>query len=521
MALPNVNFTLGQGGNAQTAPGQDYISGLVAYMADGSLPSGFSTSNRIRTIFSLPQAEALGITDTHLGETKASGTVAITGAGAAGDTIAVYVAEPFGVSVLLGKYTILSSDTTTTLVATGLRAAINALTSTHGYVASGSTTNVVITARAGLGVFLNSGTPISTVIVGTATRTLTQFSGGVASVIDPIHYHISEFFRMNPTGQLYVGLFAVPGTFDGAEIVTVQTFANNSIRQFGVYYTAAAFSTAQLDALQTKANLLATTYKWTQVIYAGDLSGTADITTITDLSTLSDSYVSTTIAQDGAAVGATLFYATGKSITDLGAKLGAVSRAGVNVSIAYVGGFNFSDGTELDTLAFSNGQLYDAIVTSDPTEGTLNAIDNKRYIFLRKFTGYAGSYANADYTAITATSDYAYISSNRVIQKAQRLLYPAYVANLANPTIRLNPDGSITDVSVATLENVGNQALAPMILDPVELSGFTNTIDPLQRDTNGVPTNLNSTKRLKVVTKLQGLPNIGNIDITIGYTLTL
>ena len=72
MALNDITINKGQGGLGRPLEGTDYVSGLLFYSA--SLPSGFDSSNRIKSIFSVAQAEDLGITnatkinsvDTHL-----------------------------------------------------------------------------------------------------------------------------------------------------------------------------------------------------------------------------------------------------------------------------------------------------------------------------------------------------------------------------------------------------------------------------------------------------------------------
>ena len=62
--------------------------------------------------------------------------------------------------------------------------------------------------------------------------------------------------------------------------------------------------------------------------------------------------------------------------------MGAVALAKVSDDIAWVGKFNMSSGTELEGIAFANGVKFtDASITST----LLDAIDLKRYIFLRKF----------------------------------------------------------------------------------------------------------------------------------------
>jgi hypothetical protein len=62
MSLPEVNYTFAQGGLGQQLPGTDYYSGMVLWCADIALPSGFSTTDRIKKIQQIQDAEDLGIT---------------------------------------------------------------------------------------------------------------------------------------------------------------------------------------------------------------------------------------------------------------------------------------------------------------------------------------------------------------------------------------------------------------------------------------------------------------------------
>ncbi|HWB91020.1 MAG TPA: hypothetical protein VG605_04190, partial [Puia sp.] len=253
MGLNNVKFNLGQGGLGRPLPGQDHYSGLIFYCADNALPAGFSTTSRIKQMFSVADAEAAGITDTHSGETPATASYLVTAIGANGDTLAISVKEPFGVTVALGTYTKTATETTATLIATALAAIINAGTQTHGYTAAANTGTVTITARAGLGVALNAGSPLVATIQGTIAGTITQFTGGVASKLDVYHYHISEYFRIQPQGVLYVGFFTTPGgSYTFAEIITLQNFANGAVRQVGIYKDGAAFASGDLIAIHNQ-----------------------------------------------------------------------------------------------------------------------------------------------------------------------------------------------------------------------------------------------------------------------------
>ena len=81
--LSNVIFNRQQGIGRQPT-GQDHISGLLFY--SNSLPAGFASDDRVKRIFTVADAENLGVVDTHADETVATGgEVTITVAGTAGD----------------------------------------------------------------------------------------------------------------------------------------------------------------------------------------------------------------------------------------------------------------------------------------------------------------------------------------------------------------------------------------------------------------------------------------------------
>jgi hypothetical protein len=157
----DIVFNKGQGASKRVAAGQDYISGLIIYCANGNLPVGFTPTANIVQMFSPVNAINAGISNTCADETKATGTILVTAIGTLGDQISVSVNEPFNTPVLLGTYTKTAIETTVTLVAAGIVTAINAGTKTHGYTAANVVGLVTITARIGLGLYLNTGTPLS------------------------------------------------------------------------------------------------------------------------------------------------------------------------------------------------------------------------------------------------------------------------------------------------------------------------------------------------------------------------
>lgn len=472
--MNDIVFIKGQGGLGRSLPGEDYISGLLLFSS--TLPSGFSSTNRIKRFTSVPDAEAAGIFNTHADETKATGSYLVTATGVDGDGVVLKVNEPFGVVVTIATYVKTSAETTPTLAAAAIAALINAGTLTHGYTATPSTATVNITAKPGLGIFLNTGTPLAATVSGTFTGTITQFTGGVASKQDVWHYHISEFFRAQPKGILYVGIFAVPvSVYTFAEIGTMQRYAEGKLRQIAIYKDAAAYSANDLTTIDVVSKANSSEHMPLSALYAGDLKALSDIGTIADVGLLSANLASSVISQDGAALGNYLFAVTGKSITSLGHALGTVALSKVSENIGWVERFNASNSTELDVLAFANGVLF-----SDPsvTSNLLTLLDNKRHIFLRKYVGRAGSYYNDGHCAISRASDYAYIENNRTIDKAIRGIYASLLGALGGP-LYLQADGTLREDTLQFFISQASIPLDQMVRDS-EISAYQVLIDPAQ-----------------------------------------
>ena len=505
MALNDITFIKGKGGLGRPLSGEDYISGLAFYT--DSLPSGFNSSNRIKQVFSVQDAESLGILADYSDATAATATYQVTNKGTDGNTINIKIDE-IDQTVDLGTYTKVTADSTTALVATAIAAVINAGTYSHGYSASVLSSTITITAPKKLGIWLNSASKVTVTIVGGIAGTLTDFSGGTYSKLAVWHYHIAEYFRIQPKGNLYVGFFVVPGIYTFTEITTMQNYANGKIRQVGVLKDfSSTFASGNLTTINAEvvANCDAN-HKPLSVLYAADLSGTADLTTLTNLNTLSANKVSAVISQDGAGLGWYLWKGTGKSITTLGACLGAVSLASVSDDIAWIGKFNISNGSECDTLAFANGTAVSSL-----SQGTLDLLDNYRYIFLVKYTGIAGSYFNDSHCAVIETSDYAYIENNRTIDKAIRGIYSSVLPALNSPLV-LNADGTLSDETIAYFTSLAELNLTQMIRDK-ELSGEKVSIDATQ--------NVLSTNKLVISVQLVPIGVARNIEVNIAFTTSI
>ena len=482
MALPNINFVKSTSGLGRALPGTDYVSGYAHYYpSGGTLPTGFTSSDRIKKIFSVADAETLGITDTHLGETKAVAKMVVGGTPVVGDTVAITYTGILGIETVLSTYTMVAADVvSTTTAAAALAAAINAGTQTHGFSATNSTASLLVTTKGGEGIFPNSGTPYASTITGGTTGTWTQPTGagstvlGVASWIDTLHYHISEYFRIQAKGELYVGLYEEEAsTYTFAALTLMQNYASGAIKQMAVFEKNVVFAAAQCAALQAIATANEAVYKPMQIMLNAEISATGSVATLVDLSTQTAPNVSVCIAQDGANAGYYIYKATGKSVGAIGAMLGAVSFAVVSESIAWVGKFNMALGSELDTIAFSNGQLYSALADSQ-----FESLNNYSYTFLRKLTGIAGSYWSDSKTTVTPTSDYSTIENNRVYQKITRVVRANMLPALSSP-LKVNADGTLTNATIGYFETLANNPLVQMEADN-ELSAHKIIINPAQ-----------------------------------------
>ena len=466
--ISGITFVKGQGATKRAAAGEDFISGLIFYTA--TLPSGFTTTANIEALYSIIDAINAGIVNDFSDATAATGTYLVTGAGTNGDTITLTSADLNIVGgakqiTIIGSYTKTSGETTTANVATAITAAINALTIITGYKATVSGSTVTIIAPKSMGIYLNTGTPLVATLSAGATLagTLTQFSGGVASLLAVYYYHINRFFQMNPNSQLYVGFFPVPGTYTFSEITLLQTFSSGKIRQVGIFKDSAAYAAVDLTAIDTQIKSYNDAFHQPlSALYAGNLQGTSDITTVPDLSSYTANKASSIIGQDGAGLGNFLFLTYGKSITQLGAALGLLSLSAVSEDFGEPANFNLNvDGYEDAVPAFSNGKLL-----SDPSLSfsAINAIDAKRHIFGLTYTGLVGTFFNDNHCAISITDSFAYINDNRVIDKACRGVYAALIPYLKSRLIK-NADGTLASTTISFLQNTALQPLYQMSRD--------------------------------------------------------
>jgi hypothetical protein len=498
MALSNVTLSRSANGLGFPSANEDFISGMVIYNA--TLPTGL-TNGQVTTIYSPEDAEALGIKGDYSGATSATGTDTVTAVGAAGDVIVIkLVQSPYTIS--LCTYTVKSTDTTVTLLAASICAEINK--GTTGFTASNVAGVITYVAPKKYGSFFNA-VVTTKVITGTVTFSAgVAFSGGVKDNNKQYHYYISEYFRANPSGTLWLMWSTVISGYTFSQVYDLQIASVGKIRQCMVSVEGTTYSASQVTILQSIYDQLSDLYMPMELILQTAFTDT--VATIADLSTYTASDVIVNTACDMGGTGYFLSNMYGKTIGAGGYLLGTISASKVSDSIAWVAQYNASDGAELESIGVLN-----LVQVSTLSEASLVALENKRYTFLRKFVGRSGSYWNDDNTAIAPTSDYSKVRLNRTIDKAIRLVRAAMLPRLNSPVI-VNSDGSL---SGDVIDDFTTACLTPLdsMLSAGEVSDRAVVIDPNQ--------DVITTSTLYITIKIIPVGATKFINVKVGFTTKL
>ncbi len=321
-----------------------------------------------------------------------------------------------------------------------------------------------------------------------------------------LHYTLASVFNMNPGVTLYVGIFKpAAGANAFSEVKQIQNYAGGRLRQVGVWNGSVELSDTLVNSLQSVRTTLEAQNKPLSILYAPKV---ADVTKLpSDLAKTGRNGVSVIIGQDGAGVADELYRdaanAAKASVSALGDLLGAVSKAKVHESIAWVESFP----TNIAVPAFGDGKKY-----RDLDEGVIETLDGSRYIFLRTYDGLAGSFFNDNHTLDVPTSDYAYINDVRTMDKAVRGVRTYLLPKLGRP-MKVDADsGKLERTAVEHLITTGNRALEEME-KAGELSGYRFDIDPDQ--------NILATSRVRGVIKNVAVGVMRNLDLEIGYATSL
>jgi len=296
---------------------------------------------------------------------------------------------------------------------------------------------------------------------------------GITTTSFPIyHYHISEFYRLNPNAEFWAGFYAASDGTSGLtydEVITIQNLTGGRLKIIG-FYTQENLTLSMVQSLHLKAEDLWDLGQPAHIVLAANIVGI----TPPDLSLVSYYNVSVITDQSGDGVGSNLFNAGSKTISAIGALLGSITRMPVSTAITYVGQFSDLNGTELDVIATGDGTLYRTL-----SQGQITAISNKRYIQLIKYTGFSGTYWGKDYTA-AGSGDFDNIRNNRTINKVHRVVKNALTDKVGSPILIDAKTGNIAEIAAVSLERLGQVPLDAMI-SASEISGDKIFIDRNQK----------------------------------------
>lgn len=364
------------------------------------------------------------------------------------------------------------------------------------------------------------------------------------------YYQIQQFFRMNPSGDLYVMLVGTEVYGDTVKkAMSMQEKANGNIRQMAIIFsgdTTFAQTKNALAIAQEQADLAYADYMPFEIILEGKGFDVAVEADSPSLALLNSENVSVVIAmdvekafeqkliqqdtnkayvlaldeelvpsqssldiynvrdadglkKDGSVVLEFAFQESYKNTAAVGLALGALSKAKVSENIAWIEKFNLT-GNGFAKPGFVGGKEIKSL-------GDLRTLNEKRYIFTRTHTGLAGVYFNDSHTCTTGTSDFAYIENNRTVNKATRLLRTALLPKLASPVL-VDIDGKLPQSVSKSFEDLCRNALEGMVANQ-EVSAFDVYVDPKQ--------NILATSELKVKAEITPVGTARKIMVDLGF----
>jgi len=331
------------------------------------------------------------------------------------------------------------------------------------------------------------------------------------------HYHIDEFFRLNPDGTLYVVL--ANASFTNTLLKTaIRT--NSDIRCVGVARNSAVavedFS-AYIGGYQNAVDELKLEHVFVDAILleGNEFSGATTVGDYDDMRLEDAPNISVIAVQDPAIRALKAEYAGHAAI---GSALGMLSVRGVNEQLGSVNVNNkpaFAKGDSTYPLTntgrgrWLSAVLQNGVLVSSLSGTEKTALTAKGYVFAGSYAGLAGVFFSSSPTATLASSDYAFIENNRVWNKAARALRLALLPRVKGNLLKDADSGNIRATEVKELEQLGKNALSAMEASE-EISGSNVYIDPAQNPQEDTP----------LVVKAQIVANGIIYDISVDLGLT-
>lgn len=319
-------------------------------------------------------------------------------------------------------------------------------------------------------------------------------------------YHIREFFRMSGNvdgnGKLYVMFADCSASWDAIDVM--QRVAGGLINQLGVWTeqplwklngAEEKYNLNIVKTLNDKAVAMADLHQPLSIVLCANPSNTGSDTS--DGKQIDLNKIPTAICEAsrisvifGQARCAPVSMMQKRNVNNtpvgfLGAMMGAIARANVHESVAWVRTFNlFDDNFQNIELGFGDINL-----TADEEFTSLNMyeslspvllddLDEKGYIFPIKYSGREnGIYISKDQTC--SVGDYRTIARNRTINKSRRAVRAALLPYVNSP-LMVNPaTGFLAPSKISAFKTLIGDILAKMQAAQ-EISGYAVNIDANQ-----------------------------------------
>ncbi len=319
-------------------------------------------------------------------------------------------------------------------------------------------------------------------------------------------YHIREFFRMSGNvdgnGKLYVMFADCSASWDAIDVM--QRVAGGTINQLGVWTeqplwklngAEEKYNLNIVKTLNGKAVAMADQHQPLSIVLSANPSNTGSSTSEGKQINLNkiptaiceSSRISVIFGQARSSKVLTMQKrnANNTPVGFIGAMLGAIARANVQESVAWVKMFNLFDDEFQDIeLGFGDINLTadDEFVSLNMYESLspvlLDDMDEKGYIFPMKYAGREnGIYISKDQTC--SVGDYRTIARNRTINKSRRAVRAALLPYVNSPLLVNPATGFLAPSKISAFKTLIGDILAKM-QTAQEISGYAVNIDANQ-----------------------------------------
>lgn len=321
-----------------------------------------------------------------------------------------------------------------------------------------------------------------------------------------VHYHIEEFFRLCPTGTLYIMLVAQATTLeDMCDIALANNIKDlvlasddHEVKYVGavlnpiVGYVSVIQDGLDADVVNAipKAQALVDDLFVNHQIYLDgillegrELNGT--IAALVDLHSYAKRNVSVVLAQDPAIVALSAEYSNTAAV---GSALGGIAIRKVCENLGSLEITNMPLEKKADETysltddalgRWEDAALSDGTLFSDLTPAERVLLLEKGYIYVGTYEGYPGYFFNQGHTAADLEDDFTRIERNRTWNKAARYVRRALLPKM-NGNIDIDANtGFIKPSIVGDWEAIAQKRVDQMLTDD-EVSAVKVKIDPFQ-----------------------------------------